>query len=228
MAINKIVPSLEEAVAGISDGARIMISGFGFAGVPNDLIHAVLDLGVKDLTIISNNAGTGTEGLAALIGSGRVTRIVCSYPRSKGSDNFDERYAAGEIELELMPQGTLSERMRAAGAGIGGFYTPTGVGTELAEGKEVRDFDGRDYLLELPLHADVALIQGARADRWGNVSYNKSARNFGPVMAMAAKTTIVQVPEVVELGEMDPETIVTPSIFVDRVVQVANDREWDI
>ena len=228
MAINKIVPSLEEAVAGITDGARIMISGFGFAGVPNDLIHAVLDLGVKDLTIISNNAGTGTEGLAALIGSGRVTRIVCSYPRSKGSDNFDARYAAGEIELELMPQGTLSERMRAAGAGIGGFYTPTGVGTELAEGKEVRDFDGRDYLLELPLHADVALIQGARADRWGNVSYNKSARNFGPVMAMAAKTTIVQVPEVVELGEMDPETIVTPSIFVDRVVQVANDREWDI
>lgn len=228
MAINKIVPSLEEAVAGITDGARIMISGFGFAGVPNDLIHAVLDLGVKDLTIISNNAGTGTEGLAALIGSGRVTRIVCSYPRSKGSDNFDARYAAGEIELELMPQGTLSERMRAAGAGIGGFYTPTGVGTELAEGKEVRNFDGRDYLLELPLHADVALIQGARADRWGNVSYNKSARNFGPVMAMAAKTTIVQVPEVVELGEMDPETIVTPSIFVDRVVQVANDREWDI
>lgn len=228
MAINKIVPSLEEAVAGISDGARIMISGFGFAGVPNDLIHAVLDLGVKDLTIISNNAGTGTEGLAALIGSGRVTRIVCSYPRSKGSDNFDARYAAGEIELELMPQGTLSERMRAAGAGIGGFYTPTGVGTELAEGKEVRNFDGRDYLLELPLHADVALIQGARADRWGNVSYNKSARNFGPVMAMAAKTTIVQVPEVVELGEMDPETIVTPSIFVGRVVQVANDREWDI
>lgn len=228
MAIDKIVPGVAEAVAGITDGMTIMISGFGFAGVPNDLIHGVLDLGVTDLTVISNNAGTGTEGLAALMGSGRVKRIICSYPRSRGSDNFDARYAAGEIELELVPQGTLSERMRAAAAGVGGFYSPTGVGTELAAGKEVRTIDGRDYVLEMPLRADVALVQAQAADRWGNLTYSKAARSFGPVMAMAADLTVVQVKEIVPLGGMDPETIVTPSVFVDRVVHIDNQREWDI
>lgn len=228
MAIDKIVPTLEAAVAGVTDGMTIMISGFGFAGVPNDLIHAVLELGATDLTVISNNAGTGTEGLAALMGSGRVRRIICSYPRSKGSDNFDARYAAGEIELELVPQGTMSERMRAAGAGIGAFYCPTGVGTELAAGKEVRTIDGRDYVLEMPLRADVALIHADKADRWGNLTYSKSARNFAPVMAMAADLTIVQARHIVPLGALDPEIIVTPSIFVDRVWHIDNDREWDI
>jgi 3-oxoadipate CoA-transferase alpha subunit len=228
MPIDKIVPDVAAAVAGVKDGDTIMISGFGFAGVPNDLIHGVLDAGARDLTVISNNAGTGTEGLAALIGSGRVRRIICSYPRSKGSDLFDARYAAGEIELELVPQGTLSERMRAAGAGIAGFYTPTGVGTDLAEGKEVRSFDGRDYVLETPLKADLALVQAWQADRWGNLTYRKAARNFGPVMAMAADLTVVQARHLVDLGDMDPEAIVTPSIFVDRVVHIDNDREWDI
>ncbi len=228
MAIDKIVPGVQEAVAGIRDGMTIMIGGFGFAGVPNDLIHGVLDLGVTDLTVISNNAGTGTEGLAALMGSGRVKRIICSYPRSKGSDKFDARYAAGEIELELVPQGTLSERMRAAAAGVGGFYSPTGVGTDLAAGKEVRTIDGRDYVLELPLRADVALVQAQTADRWGNLTYSKAARNFGPVMAMAADLTIVQAKHIVPLGGLDPETIVTPSVFVDRVVHIDNQREWDI
>lgn len=228
MAIDKIVPSVADAVAGIKDGMSLMISGFGFAGVPNDLIHGVLDTGAKDLTVISNNAGTGTEGLAALIGSGRVRRIICSYPRSKGSDLFDARYAAGEIELELVPQGTLSERMRAAGAGIGGFFTPTSAGTELAAGKETRMIDGREYVLETPLRADFALVQAWQGDRWGNLTYRKAARNFGPVMAMAADVTVVQVRHTVALGEMDPEAIVTPSIFVDRVVHIDNDREWDI
>lgn len=228
MPIDKIVPTLEAAVDGVVDGMTIMISGFGFAGVPNDLIDAVMRRGVKDLTVISNNAGTGTEGLAGLMGSGQVRRIICSYPRSKGSDKFDARYAAGEIELELVPQGTLSERMRAAAAGIGAFYCPTGVGTELAAGKEVRTIDGRDYVLEMPLRADVALVQAQTADRWGNLTYSKSARNFGPVMAMAADLTIVQAKTIVPLDAMDPETIMTPSIFVDRVVHVDNDREWDI
>lgn len=228
MPIDKIVPDLEAAVSGIKDGATIMVSGFGFAGVPNDLLEAVMKTGVTDLTVVSNNAGTGTEGLAALVGSGQVRRIVCSYPRSRGSDLFDARYAAGEIELELVPQGTLSERIRAAGAGIGGFYTPTGVDTDLAEGKEVREIDGRRYVLELPLRADVALVQAQCSDRWGNLTYAKAARNFGPVMAMAADLTVVQAKQIVPLGEMDPETIVTPSIFVDRVVHIDNDREWDI
>ncbi|NQW12108.1 MAG: 3-oxoacid CoA-transferase subunit A [Alphaproteobacteria bacterium] len=228
MPIDKIVPSVAEAVSGISSGMTIMISGFGFAGVPNDLIQGVLDLGATDLTVISNNAGTGTDGLAALIGSGRVRRIICSYPRSKGSDLFDARYAAGEIELELVPQGTLSERMRAAGAGIGGFFTPTGAGTELAAGKEIRMIDGREYVLETPLRADVALVQAQAADRWGNLVYAKAGRNFGPVMAMAADLTVVQVREIVPLGLLDPEVIVTPSIFVDRVTLMDNEREWDI
>lgn len=228
MPIDKIVPSIAEAVAGIADGMTVMISGFGFAGVPNDLIHGVLDLGVTDLTVICNNAGTGTEGLAALVGSGRVRRIICSYPRSKGSDLFDARYAAGEIELELVPQGTLSERMRAAGAGIGGFFTPTGAGTDLAAGKETRTIDGREHVFEMPLRADVALILAQAADRWGNLIYSKAGRNFGPVMAMAADLTVAQVREIVPLGTLDPEAIVTPSIFVDRVTPMDTEREWDI
>lgn len=220
MAINKIVQSRAEAVQGIGDGSTVLISGFGNAGVPTDLIHALLDQGSRDLTVVSNNAGTGDKGLAALLREGRVRRIICSYPRSAGSIAFDELYAAGKIELELVPQGTLSERMRAAGAGIGAFYTPTGVGTKLAEGKEVREIDGREYVLEYPLKGDVALVEAECADRWGNLTYNKSARNFGPVMAMAAELTIVEARNIVELGQMDPETIVTPSIFVDRVLHV--------
>ncbi|WP_193181903.1 3-oxoacid CoA-transferase subunit A [Nisaea sp. NBU1469] len=220
MAINKIVQSRAEAVQGIGDGSTVLISGFGNAGVPTDLIHALLDQGSRDLTVVSNNAGTGDKGLAALLREGRVRRIICSYPRSAGSIAFDELYAAGKIELELVPQGTLSERMRAAGAGIGAFYTPTGVGTKLAEGKEVREIDGREYVLEYPLKGDVALVEAEYADRWGNLTYNKSARNFGPVMAMAAELTIVEARNIVELGQMNPETIVTPSIFVDRVLHV--------
>jgi len=220
VAINKIVQSRAEAVQGIGDGSTVLISGFGNAGVPTDLIHALLDQGSRDLTVVSNNAGTGDKGLAALLREGRVRRIICSYPRSAGSIAFDELYAAGKIELELVPQGTLSERMRAAGAGIGAFYTPTGVGTKLAEGKEVREIDGREYVLEYPLKGDVALVEAECADRWGNLTYNKSARNFGPVMAMAAELTIVEARNIVELGQMDPETIVTPSIFVDRVLHV--------
>jgi len=228
MPINKIVPSVADAVAGVRDGMTIMISGFGFAGVPNDLIHGVIDSGAKDLTVISNNAGTGTEGLAALIGGGQVSKIICSYPRSRGSGLFDARYAAGEIDLELVPQGTMSERMRAAGAGIGGFFTPTGAGTELAAGKETRMIDGREHVFETPLKADFALVQAWRADRWGNCIYRKAARNFGPVMAMAADVSVIQVRHLAELGALDPETIVTPSVFVDRVVHIDNDREWDI
>ncbi|UUX49563.1 3-oxoacid CoA-transferase subunit A [Nisaea acidiphila] len=220
MAINKVVQTRAEAVQGIGDGSTVLISGFGAAGVPTDLIHALLDQGARDLTVVSNNAGTGDRGLAALLREGRVRRIVCSYPRSAGSIAFDELYAAGKIELELVPQGTLSERMRAAGAGIGAFYTPTGVGTKLAEGKEVREIDGREYVLEYPLKGDVALVEAESADRWGNLTYNKSARNFGPVMAMAADLTIVEARNIVELGQMNPETIVTPSIFVDRVFHV--------
>lgn len=223
MAINKIVQSRAEAVQGIEDGSTVLISGFGAAGVPTDLIHEVLEQGARDLTVVSNNAGSGDTGLAALLSAGRVRRIICSYPRSAGSVAFDELYAAGKIELELVPQGTLSERMRAAGAGIGAFYTPTSVGTRLAEGKEVREIDGREYVLEYPLKGDVALVEAETADRWGNLSYNKSARNFGPVMAMAAELTIVEARNIVDLGDMNPETIVTPSIFVDRVLHVSAD-----
>lgn len=218
MAINKIVGSREDAVQGIRDGSTVLISGFGAAGVPLDLLHALLDNGARDLTLVSNNAGTGDTGLAALLREGRVRKIICSYPRSAGSMHFDALYEAGKIELELVPQGTLSERMRAAGAGIGAFYTATSVGTKLAEGKEVREIDGRDYVLEFPLRGDVALVHAECADRWGNLTYNKSARNFGPVMAMAADLTVVEARHIVELGEMDPEAVVTPSIFVDRVL----------
>lgn len=222
--ISKIVQSLQEAVAGIPDGATLMIGGFGTAGLPNQLIDAVLEQGARDLVVVNNNAGNGDTGLAALLAAGRVRKIICSFPRQVDSHVFDGLYRSGKIELELVPQGNLAERIRAAGAGIGAFYTPTAVGTPLGEGKEVRNINGRDYLLEYPLHADFALIKAQRADRWGNLVYRKTARNFGPIMATAAKTTIAQVDAVVELGELDPEAIVTPGLFVQRVVAVGEQK----
>jgi 3-oxoadipate CoA-transferase alpha subunit len=218
--INKIVASVEEAVAGIPDGATVMLSGFGTAGMPSELIDALIDQGAGDLTIVNNNAGNGETGLAALLKARRVRKILCSFPRQTDSHVFDALYRAGEVELELVPQGNLAERIRAAGAGIGAFFTPTGYGTQLAEGKETRLIDGRAYVLEHPIHADYALIKAERADRWGNLVYRKTARNFGPVMATAARCTVVQVHEIVELGELDPEAIITPGIFVKRVVRV--------
>lgn len=209
-----------EAVAGIPDGASIMIGGFGDAGVPFELIDALLEQGAKSLTLISNNAGTGEAGVAALIKHGRVRKIICSFPRQSNAEAFNERYFSGELELDLVPQGNLAERIRAAGAGIGAFYTPTGYGTLLAEGKETRVIDGKPYVLEYPIHADFALIKAHRADEAGNLVYRKTARNFGPVMATAAKCTIVQVSEVVSEGQIDPETVVTPGIFVKRIVAV--------
>ena len=217
--IDKIVATCEAALADVPDGATVMIGGFGTAGLPNELIDALIAQGARDLTIVNNNAGNGDAGLAALLAAGRVRKIVCSFPRQADSWHFDRAYRAGRIELELVPQGNLSERIRAAGAGIGGFYTPTAVGTTLAEGKETRRFGDRDYVLELPIHADYALIKADRADRWGNLVYRKSARNFGPIMAAAAKTTVAQVRETVELGALDPESVVTPGIFVKRVVK---------
>jgi len=219
--IDKRVLGLAEAVAGIADGATILCGGFGGAGLPDALCEAVVEQGARDLTVVANNAGTGRAGLAALLAAGRVRRIVCSFPRSAGSVVFEELYAAGRIELELVPQGIISERMRCAAAGLGGFYSPVSVGTRLAEGKEHREIDGRDYVLEKPLKGDVALLSADRADRWGNLTYRKSARNFNPTMAMAASLSIVQVHHIVELGEIDPEMIITPGIFIDRVVQVA-------
>ena len=218
--INKIVPSVEAAVADIRDGATIMLSGFGGAGMPSELIDALIEQGAKDLTIVNNNAGNGETGLAALLKSRRVRKIVCSFPRQVDSYVFDALYRAGELELELVPQGNLAERIRAAGAGIGAFFTPTGYGTELAAGKETRLIEGRWYVLEHPIHAEFALIKAQRADRWGNLVYRKTARNFGPIMATAAKCTIAQVREIVGLGELDPEAVVTPGIFVSRVVRV--------
>jgi 3-oxoadipate CoA-transferase alpha subunit len=218
--INKVFDSLGSAVADIHDGATIMIGGFGTAGMPSELIDALIAQGARELTIVNNNAGNGDIGLAALLKTKRVRKIVCSFPRQSDSHVFDALYRAGEIELELVPQGNLAERIRAAGAGIGGFFTPTGYGTKLAEGKETRLIDGKHYVLEAPLHADFALIKAHRGDRWGNLVYRKTARNFGPIMASAAKTAIVQVSEVVPLGALDPETIVTPGIFVQRVVEV--------
>ncbi|MDC0398749.1 MAG: 3-oxoacid CoA-transferase subunit A [Thalassobaculaceae bacterium] len=221
MAINKIMNDFETAVAGVKDGSTILVSGFGGAGMPTELLNALRDQGATDLTIVSNNAGVGREGIGGLLSEGKVKKVICSYPRSGGSVIFEEMWAAGKVELEVVPQGTLSERIRAAGAGIGAFYTPTGVGTQLAEGKEVRKINGRDQVLEYPLKGDVAFVLAKAADRWGNLIYNKSARNFGPVMAPAADLTVVQVHEIVELGALDPEAIVTPSIFVDRVVKMA-------
>ena len=219
--IDKRVLGLAEAVAGIADGATILCGGFGGAGLPDALCEAVVEQGARDLTVVANNAGTGRAGLAALLAAGRVKRIICSFPRSAGSVVFEELYAAGRIELELVPQGIISERMRCGAAGLGGFYSPVSVGTRLAEGKEHREIDGRDYVLEKPLKGDVALLSADRADRWGNLTYRKSARNFNPTMAMAASLSVVQVRHIVELGEIDPEMIITPGIFIDRVVQVA-------
>jgi 3-oxoadipate CoA-transferase alpha subunit len=219
--IDKTCASLEQAVAGILDGATIMIGGFGNAGMPAALIDALLAQGARELTIVNNNAGNGETGLAALIRERRVRKMICSFPRQHDSHHFDALYRAGDVELELTPQGNLAERIRAAGAGIGGFFTPTGYGTLLAEGKETRVIDGRNYVFETPIRADFALIKALRGDRWGNLVYRKTARNFGPIMAMAARTTIAQVAEVVELGELDPESVVTPGIFVQRVVKEA-------
>ncbi|HTJ06925.1 MAG TPA: 3-oxoacid CoA-transferase subunit A [Caldimonas sp.] len=218
--IQKEVATLREAVADVADGATVMIGGFGTAGLPNELVGALLEQGAKDLTIINNNAGNGDTGLAALLAARRVRKIVCSFPRQVDSHHFDRLYRAGELELELVPQGNLAERIRAAGAGIGGFFTPTGYGTELAKGKETREIDGRMYVFETPLHADVAFIKAERGDRWGNLTYRMTARNFGPVMAMAAKTTIATVHEIVPLGTLDPECVVTPGIFVQRIVRI--------
>jgi 3-oxoadipate CoA-transferase alpha subunit len=216
----EIVESVDEAVRGIEDGSTVLVGGFGFAGMPFDLIDGLIRQGAKDLTIVSNNAGNGDVGLAALLKAGRVRKVVCSFPRQSDSYVFDELYRAGKIELEIVPQGNLAERMRAAGAGIGAFYCPTAVGTPLAEGKETRTIDGREYVLEYPIKGDVALISAHRADAMGNLVYRKTARNFGPVMATAATTTIVQVGGIVPVGGIDPETVVTPGIYVDRVVRV--------
>jgi len=219
--IDKFMASPAAALADVPNGATIMIGGFGNAGMPSALIDALIAQGARELTIVNNNAGNGDTGLAALLKAKRVRKILCSFPRQVDSWHFDALYKAGEVELELVPQGTLAERIRAAGAGIGGFYTPTAFGTKLAEGKETRRIGERDYVLEFPIHADYALIKAQRADRWGNLVYRMSARNFGPIMAAAAKTTVVQVSEMVELGALDPETVVTPGIFVKRVVRIA-------
>ncbi|TYP87157.1 3-oxoacid CoA-transferase subunit A [Blastococcus xanthinilyticus] len=219
--IDKRVASLAEAVEGLADGSTVLVGGFGAAGVPVELVHAVLEQGARDLTIVTNNAGAGETDVAALIREHRVRKIICSYPRSAGSIWFEEFYRAGNIELELVPQGTLSERMRAAGAGLGGFFTPAGADSLLSRGKEVRMIAGRRHVFEEPLGGDMALVKALHADRWGNLVYNKAARNFGPTMATAATTTVVQVRGFVELGDLDPEAVVTPGIFVDRVVEVA-------
>jgi len=219
--VNKLFASPEAALADIPDGSTIMIGGFGNAGMPAELIDALIAQGACELTIVNNNAGNADTGLAALLKAKRVRKILCSFPRQADSWHFDALYRAGEIELELVPQGTLAERIRAAGAGVGAFYTPTAYGTRLAEGKETRRIGDRDYVLEYPIHADYALIKAERADRWGNLVYRKSARNFGPIMASAASCAVVQVRETVELGALDPESIVTPGIFVKRVVRVA-------
>ncbi|MDT3725862.1 3-oxoacid CoA-transferase subunit A [Streptomyces sp. DSM 41972] len=211
-----IAATTDEAVAGVEDGSTVLVGGFGLAGMPFDLVDALIRQGAGDLTVVSNNAGNGEVGLAALLKAGRVRKVICSFPRQSDSYVFDELYRAGRVELEVVPQGTLAERMRAGGAGIGGFYSPVGVGTPLAEGKETREIDGRTYVLEFPIRGDVALISAHRADTLGNLVYRKTARNFGPVMAA---TVVAQVTEIVEPGTIDPETVVTPGIFVDRLVR---------
>jgi len=218
--INKVASSIAEALKNVQDGATVMVGGFGTAGIPNELIDGLIAQGAKDLVIVNNNAGNGDAGLAALLKAGRVRKVICSFPRQSDSHVFDALYRAGRIELELVPQGNLSERIRAAGAGIGGFFTPTGYGTELAAGKETREIDGRHYVFESPIHGDVALIKAERGDRWGNLVYRMAARNFGPVMAMACKHTVASVHEIVELGELDPEHIITPGIFVHNIVKI--------
>ena len=216
-----VAADADEAVAGVQDGFTVLIGGFGPAGQPVELIDALIRSGVQDLTVVNNNAGNGRVGLAALLANGQVRKIICSFPRQADSYVFDELFRAGKVELELVPQGNLAERMRAAGAGIGAFFSPTGVGTPLSEGKERRTIDGRDYVLEYPINGDMALIKAFRADTSGNLIYRKTARNFGPVMAAAAHTTVVQVSEIVQPGELDPEAVITPGIFVDQIVKIA-------
>ena len=223
--INKIAASVTEALAGVQDGATVLIGGFGTAGIPGELIEGLINQGARELTVVNNNAGNGDSGLAALLQSGRVRKIICSFPRQADSHVFDALYRSGQIELELVPQGNLAERLRAAGAGIGGFFTPTGYGTDLAKNadgrpKETRVINGRPYVLEYPIHGDVALIKAETGDRWGNLVYRKAARNFGPVMATAARFTVASVHHIVELGGLDPELIVTPGIHVSKIVQV--------
>ncbi len=223
--INKIANSVAESLAGTSDGATVLIGGFGTAGIPNELIEGLIEQGARDLTVVNNNAGNGDSGLAALLQAGRVRKIICSFPRQADSHVFDALYRSGKIELELVPQGNLAERLRAAGAGIGAFFTPTGYGTELAlnadgSAKETRLIDGRHHVLEHPIRGDLALIKAERGDRWGNLTYRMAARNFGPVMATAAKRTIASVHEIAELGTIDPEAVVTPGIFVHRIVLI--------
>lgn len=218
--INKFRDTAAEALHGVSDGAVVLVGGFGAVGQPHALIDALIEHGARDLTIVANNAGVGRKGLARLLELGRVRRVICSFPRSSDPVVFQELYDAGRIQLEIVPQGTLAERMRAAGAGVPAFYTPTAVGTALADGKEVRDFNGQTYVLEHALHGDLALVEAWQADRWGNLVYRKSGRNFNPVMAMAARRTVVQTQHVAELGALDPEAVVTPGIFVDQVVHV--------
>ena len=218
--INKIARSVADAMAGIRDGSTVLIGGFGTAGIPIELIDGLIEQGARDLTVVNNNAGNAEAGLAALLKAGRVRKIICSFPRQADSHVFDGLYRSGKIELELVPQGNLAERIRAAGAGIGAFFTPTGFGTELAKGKETREIDGRNYVLEHPIYGDVALIKAERGDRWGNLMFRKAARNFGPVMAMGAKRTIASVHEIAELGELEPEAVVTPGIFVSKIVKI--------
>lgn len=218
--IDKLRSSVLDALADIHDGATVMIGGFGGAGQPAELIDGLIAQGARDLVIVNNNAGNGDTGLAALLKNGQVRKIICSFPRQADSHVFDALYRAGKLELELVPQGNLAERIRAAGAGIGGFFTPTGYGTDLAKGKETREIDGRMYVFESPIHADFALIKAEKGDRWGNLTYRKTARNFGPIMAMAAKVSIASVHEVLDLGSIDPEHVITPGLFVQRIVQV--------
>ena len=218
--INKITASIAEALADIRDGSTVMIGGFGGAGQPAELIDGLIAQGARNLTVVNNNAGNGETGLAALLKAGQVRKIICSFPRQADSQIFDGLYRSGKLELELVPQGNLAERIRAAGAGIGAFFSPTGYGTDLAKGRETREINGRMYVLEMPIHADVALIKAEAGDRWGNLVYRKAARNFGPIMASAAKLTVASVHDIVELGALDPEAVVTPGIFVQRIVKV--------
>jgi 3-oxoadipate CoA-transferase alpha subunit len=218
--IDKIAASIAEALRNVRDGTTVLIGGFGTAGIPNELIDGLIAQGARDLTVVNNNAGNADQGLAALLKTGRVRKIICSFPRQADSYVFDDLFRSGKIELELVPQGNLAERIRAAGAGIGAFFTPTGFGTQLAQGKETREINGKHYVLEYPIYGDVALIKAERGDRWGNLVYRKAARNFGPVMAMAAKETIATVHDIAELGTLDPEAIVTPGIFVSRIVKI--------
>ena len=218
--IHKIADSVAQALAGVQDGATVLIGGFGTAGIPGELIDGLIEQGARDLTVVNNNAGNAEQGLAALLKTGHVRKIICSFPRQVDSHVFDGLYRSGKIELELVAQGNLAERLRAAGAGIGAFFCPTAYGTELAAGKETREINGKHYVLEYPIHGDVALIKAERGDRWGNLNYRMSARNFGPVMAMAARHTVATVHDIVELGQLDPEAIVTPGIFVHQIVRI--------